>query len=123
MLFEFSPDPRPASNWRPLFGLDIDRQMKRHGIQSREEVTVPRDLPPIWWVYADEDGRIYVSTWQQDPETGVSLFNIFDPEGRYLCDYRIPGEPIVFKNGKLYAIVQDTEGIQSIKRYRMTWKY
>ena len=110
-------DPAPPSD------LDIDRQMKRHGIQSREEVTVPRDLPPIWWVYADEDGRIYVSTWQQDPETGISLFNIFDPEGRYLCDYRIPGEPIVFKNGKLYAIVQDTEGIQSIKRYRMTWKY
>jgi hypothetical protein len=106
----------------PVTDLDIDRQMKQHGIESRSEVTIPRFLPPIWWVYADEDGRIFVSTWQRDPESGVALFNIFDPEGRYLCDYLIPGEPLVFKDGKLYAIVQDKEGIQYIKRYRMIWK-
>jgi hypothetical protein len=109
-------DPVPPSDF------DIDRQMKQHGISSREEVAVSRYLPPISWVYADEEGRIYVSTWQRDAETGISLFNIFDPEGRYLCDYRIPGEPLVFKNGKLYAIVQDREGIQYIKRYRMIWE-
>jgi hypothetical protein len=102
--------------------LDVDRQMKRHGIQSRDEITVPRYLPPVSWVYADETGRIYVSTWQTNPKSGVSVFNIFDSEGRYLCDYSIPGEPLVFKDGKLYAIVQDDEGIQYVKRYSMTWK-
>jgi hypothetical protein len=106
----------------PVTDLDIERQMKQHGIQSRDEVTIPRFLPPIWWVYADEAGRIFVSTWQRDPDSGIALFNIFDPEGRYLCDYPIPGEPLVFKDGKLYAIVQDEEGIQYIKRYRMIWK-
>jgi 6-bladed beta-propeller len=106
----------------PVSDLDVDRQMKQHGIQSRDEITVPRDLPPISWVYADDAGRIYVSTWQRDPITGVAVFNIFDPDGRYLCDYAIPGEPLVFKDGKLYAIVQDSEGIQYIKRYSMTWK-
>jgi 6-bladed beta-propeller len=109
-------DPVPVSD------ADIDRQMKQHGFQSRDEFTSPRYLPPISWVYADDEGRIYVSTWQRDPESGIALFNIFDPEGRYLCDYRIPGEPLVIKNGKLYAIVQDNEGIQYVKRYRMTWK-
>jgi len=109
-------DPVPVTN------LDIDRQMKQHGIQSRDEVTIPRFLPPISWVYADEDGRIFVSTWQRDPNSGIALFNIFDPEGRYLCNYLIPGEPLVFKDGKLYTIVQDEEGIQYIKRYRMIWK-
>lgn len=106
----------------PVTDLDIDRQMKRHGFQSRDEVSFPSYLPPIRWIYADEDGRIYVSTWQKDPSSEISLFNIFDPEGRYLCDSRIPGEPIVFMNGKLYAIVEDADGIQYIKRYRMTWK-
>ena len=106
----------------PVTDQDIEGQMKQHGIQSRDEVSIPRYLPPIRWIYADEDGRIYVSTWQRDPESGVALFNVFDPEGRYLCDYLIPGEPIVFKGGKLYAIVQDAEGIQYIKRYRMIWK-
>ena len=107
----------------PVSDADIDIQMKRHGIQSRDEVTVPRVLPPISWVYADEDGRIYISTWQRDAGSGIVLFNIFDREGRYFCDYPIPGEPIVFKNGKLYAIIQDDEGIQYIKRYRMIWKH
>jgi len=106
----------------PVTDLDIDRQMKQHGIESRNEVTVPRFLPPIWWVYADEDGRIFVSTWQRDPDSRIALFNIFDPEGRYLCDHLIPGEPLVFKDGKLYTIVQDEEGIQYVKRYRMIWK-
>jgi hypothetical protein len=106
----------------PVTDLDIDRQMKRHGFQSRDEVSFPSHLPPIWWVYADEDGRIYVSTWQRDALSGISIFNIFDPEGRYLCDSRIPGEPIVFKNSELYAIVEDADGIQYIKRYHMTWR-
>lgn len=109
-------DPVPVSD------LDVARQMKRHGFQSRDEVTIPRFLPPIWWVYADEDGRIYVSTWQRNPDSGIALFNIFDQQGRYLCDYLIPGEPLVFKDGKLYAIVQDEEGFQYIKRYRMIWR-
>jgi hypothetical protein len=109
-------DPVPVSDQ------DVDRQMKRIGIQSRDEITVPRHLPPLSWVYADEDGRFYVSTWQRDPGAGVDVFNIFDPEGRYLCDYPIPGEPLVFKDGKLYAIIQDDEGIQYVKRYSMTWK-
>jgi hypothetical protein len=109
-------DPVPVSDD------DVDRQMKNHGIQSRDEITFPRHLPPISWVYADEDGRIYVSTWQRDPRSGVAVFNIFDPEGRYLCDYAIPGEPLVFKDGKLYAIVDDDEGVQYVKRYAMTWK-
>jgi len=106
----------------PVTDPDIERQMKQHGFQSRDEVTIPRFLPPIWWVYADEDGRFFVSTWQRDPDSGIARFNIFDAEGRYLCDYLIPGEPLVFKNGKLYAIVQDEEGFQYIKRYRMIWK-
>ncbi len=97
-------DPVPVSDQ------DVDRQMKRIGIQSRDEIIVPRHLPPLSWVYADEDGRFYVSTWQRDPGAGVDVFNIFDPEGRYLCDYPIPGEPLVFKDGKLYAIIQDEEG-------------
>jgi hypothetical protein len=109
-------DPVPVSD------LDVERQMKRHGIQSRDEISVPRYLPPVSWVYADENGRFYVSTWQRDPQSGIDVFNIFDPEGRYLCDYPIPGEPLVFHDGKLYAIVQDDEGIQYIKRYSMTWK-
>lgn len=106
----------------PVTDLDIDRMMKRQGFQSRDEVSYPSHLPPISWIYADEDGRTYVSTWQRDPASGVALFNIFDPEGRYFCDSLIPGEPIVFKSGKLYAIVEDAEGIQYIKRYQMTWK-
>lgn len=107
----------------PVADRDIDRQMKQHGIQSRDEIAAPRFLPPVSWVYADEDGRIFVSTWQRDSDSGIALFNIFDPEGRYLCDFFIPGEPLVFKDGKLYAIVQDEEGFQYIKRYRMLWKF
>ena len=61
----------------PVTDLDIERQMKQHGIQSRDEVTIPRFLPPIWWVYADEEGRLFVSTWQRDPEFRESLSSIF----------------------------------------------
>jgi hypothetical protein len=107
----------------PVTDLDIERQMKQHGFQSRDEITYPHDLPPILWVYADRDGRVYVSTWQRDPGSGVSLFNIFDPEGRYLCDCRIPGEPLVFRNGRLYTIVQDHDGYQYLKRYQMVWAH
>jgi hypothetical protein len=107
----------------PVTDADVERQMKQHGFQSRDEITYPHDLPPIWWLYADREGRTYVATWRKDPGSGVSLFNIFDQEGRYLCDCHMPGEPLVIRNGKLYAIVRDDEGYQYIKRYRMIWKH
>jgi hypothetical protein len=106
----------------PVTDADVERQMKQHGFQSRDEITYPHDLPPISWIYADREGRIYVATWRRDPGSGIPLFNVFDAEGRYLCDCHMPGEPLVFRKGKLFAIVQDDEGYQYIKRYQMIWK-
>jgi hypothetical protein len=102
---------------------DIDLEMDRRGIKSREEIVAPDYYPPYNWFYSDDEGRIFVSTWKHGPESNEFYFDVFDNKGRYLLKVPIIREPKLFKNGKMYTIEEDEEGYQYIKRYKVTWKY
>jgi hypothetical protein len=52
-----------------------------------------------------------------------NLPDIFDPEGRYLAKIPLKMKSLFWKKSKLYAIEGDEEGFQSVKRYKVTWKY
>jgi len=101
---------------------DIEVEMRKHGIESRENIIVPDNKPPFRWINTDEEGRIFVSTWELIPESEGYYYDVFDTDGKYLLRVPIKGEPLIFKNGKLYIIVRDDEGYQYIKRYKVTWK-
>ena len=102
---------------------DIELEMQRHGIDSREFISAPEYKPPFRWINTDEEGKIFVSTWQLIPESEGYYYDVFDIDGKYLLTVPIKGEPLIFKNMKLHTIARDDEGYQYIKRYKATWKY
>ncbi|MFQ6108748.1 MAG: 6-bladed beta-propeller [Candidatus Aminicenantales bacterium] len=70
----------------------------------------------------DEEGRLYVQSWEKDPQSGHYFYDVFDPEGRYLTRVPLKGRPVVCYRGKLYSIDEDEEGYPLVKRYRLIWQ-
>lgn len=101
---------------------DIDLEMDRRGIKSREEIVAPDYFPPYNWFYSDDEGRILVSTWERVPPLEGYYYDVFDAEGKYLLRKPIQGDIHVIKDGKLYIIYVDKDGYQYIKRFNIKWK-
>ena len=73
--------------------------------------------------FLDDEGRIYVQTWEKIKDREIYHHDVFDNEGKYITRIALRNTPYVCKRGKLYSIEEDEEGYQIVKRYRVDWKY
>jgi hypothetical protein len=89
--------------------------------EMRQNVMVPKHYPVFRWVGTDDQGRIFVATYQKSDDGESTYYDIFDSEGRYIVRVPLPFYPRIMKEGKLYCIAQDDEGYQSVKRFRINW--
>jgi len=71
----------------------------------------------------DEEGRIFVNTFENIESERAPTYEVLDPDGRYIAKIEIPATPVLWRGGKLYTIEEDEEGYQVIKRYKVTWNY
>jgi hypothetical protein len=65
-------------------------------------------------------GHIFVQTWEKT-KGGLTIHDIFDAQGRFLARLPLALTGIEIRNGKYYALEEDAEGYQMIKRYSVTW--
>ena len=65
-------------------------------------------------------GHVVVQTWEKAKD-GKFVHDIFDAEGRFIG--RVPLKPsgVEILKGKYYALEEDEEGYQIVKRYAVTW--
>jgi len=73
--------------------------------------------------FLDDEGRIFVQTWEKIGDEEIYYHDVFDPEGKYIGKIPLRMIPFVCKMGKLYTIEEDEEGYQVVKRYKVSWKY
>lgn len=71
----------------------------------------------------DDKGRIFIRTYERISERDEYYYDVFDSEGKYIAKVALRVRPQTWKNGKLYAIEEDEDGYQFVKRYKVTWKY
>ena len=66
-------------------------------------------------------GHLFVQTWEKTKD-GKFVHDIFDAEGKSIG--RIPLKPsgVEILKGKYYALEEDEDGYQLVKRYAVTWK-
>jgi hypothetical protein len=85
-----------------------------------------KNLPKYHTAYqdisADEDGRIFVRTWERTDDRQRYYFDVFDAEGRYITKVAIGGQPKVWKKNHLYTLDEDAQGYPMVKRYKVNWK-
>lgn len=68
-----------------------------------------------------DDGKIYVQTWKKSEDGSITYYDVFDPEGRFVVEIPLSCDARIWKKGKLYAIEEDEEGFQVVKRYKVNW--
>ena len=71
---------------------------------------------------ADERGRIFVRTWEKEGNRNGYYFDIFDSAGKYIAKIPLEFNPVVWKNENVYAIEEDENGFQLVKRYKVVWQ-
>jgi hypothetical protein len=71
--------------------------------------------------FLSDRGHIFVESWEKTKE-GKTIHDIFDAEGRFLCRIPLALNGIEIRNGKYYALEEDADGYQSLKRYSVGWK-
>jgi len=85
------------------------------------------DYPPFRPAYRyftlDDEGRIFVETFEKTEDGNGYYHDIFDSEGRYIAKIPLRFAPRILKKKKLYAIEEDEDGYQYVKRYKVTWRY
>jgi hypothetical protein len=79
--------------------------------------------PAFSYLAVDDEGRIYVRTWEKLDNGEGYFFDIFDHEGKYIARIPFNFRPQELKKGKMYSIEEDEEGYQFVKRYKVNWKY
>jgi hypothetical protein len=66
-------------------------------------------------------GHLLVRTWEKTDD-GKDINDIFDAEGRFLGRISLKSYGIAILKDKYYALEQDEDGYQYVKRYAVTWK-
>lgn len=103
-----------------------DRMKKFEGMGVK--VWFPDHWPPISTFFADDQGFLYVKTFETGQNVGESRFDVFDPEGVFFSQISLRvftegdrSAAVRFKNGKLYAFEEKPDGYRAFCIYRMTW--
>lgn len=102
---------------------DVDEQTADYPPEMKRELSIPKYFPPFRRMMADDEGRIYVYTYERTPDREKSFFDIFDAEGKYIFKVPFKSRPHVIKKNKIYTFEEDEGGYQYVKRYKVTWKF
>jgi len=88
------------------------------------KVKIPEYYNPIYYFVCDDQGRIYVRTFERDSKGGF-CYDVFDPEGRNIGKFSLPANELIFvvDKDKIYtAVSQNGQAYSSVKRYSMEWQ-
>ena len=108
--------------YKPIKVTEEDVKISVGQVSKERKLVVPSYFPAIYSFTTDDEGRIFVHTYEKDGN-GKRFIDVFDQEGRYIAKIPLKDHPKVWKNGKLYTIEEDIDSFHVIKRYKVTWNY
>ncbi|MCJ7681957.1 MAG: 6-bladed beta-propeller [Candidatus Aminicenantes bacterium] len=99
-----------------------EREALKKGILAAVEIQTPKYHPAFQGITADDDGRIFVATWEK-PESGVGYwYDVFNKTGTFIARIMLEYPPRIWKGSKLITIEENEEGYPVVKRYAVNWK-
>jgi hypothetical protein len=125
-LFVHNPDGKLIKKIvRDYDGIKITNQEKEKLIKDifgdnpvppNMNIQFPEKYPPFIRFSCDEEGRIYVQTYDKTEDGEADYYDVFDSEGKYIARFSLKYWAIVWKKQKLYTIEEDEDGFQIVKR-------
>ena len=98
----------------------------------KDKVILPDKMPPFHYFFLDDEGRLYVKTYEPGQKEGDYIHDIFTPEGVFIARKSLPGhgawmypgrnlDTARAKNGRLYCINEKETGFKELVVYKMIW--
>ena len=119
----FGPEGKKVGTLRreydPVLVTEEEIKEETEGLPPQIKVNPSKIHSAFCRFFPDDEGRLYVQTWKKDVTD--FFYDIFDRQGRYLLQTKLPERPFMCRGGKLYCVVEDEEGYQQVKRYEMLW--
>ncbi|MEA2006143.1 MAG: 6-bladed beta-propeller [Acidobacteriota bacterium] len=93
---------------------------------------VPNPLPPINFFLSDDEGRLFVMTYEKGENPGEYMYDIFNPEGVFIGrkSLNLPWVGQFFgvkyqtiKNNRLYCYRENDRGFKEMVVYKIKWIY
>jgi len=89
------------------------------------------NFPAFDFFFSDDEGRLFVKTYEKLEATNKYIFDVFDSEGKFLTrtELKISDEISLFqdkfiiKNNKLYSKEFTEDGFPALRRYRIVWNF
>lgn len=121
---EYSPVAIPSEYKSKYFGrLPPGISKESHKFSSR--------FPAFDLFFSDDEGRLFVKTYEKLKSTDKYILDVFDPEGRFLSraalkvgnEISLEQEKFSIKKDRLYAKDFTEDGLPILKIYRVIWNY
>ena len=92
------------------------------GVNIKDMIQFPKVFPPYGnFVLADE-GRLLVRTHEKGRAEKEYYWDVFDAEGRFVAKVPIAHEIRLWRDGKVYFIVENEDGYKVLKCFRARWE-
>jgi hypothetical protein len=108
---------------------DVISERKRKLEQFGDKFFFPKHWLPICDFFLDDAGRIYVMTFERGDNPGEYIYDVFNPEGIFICrksmNILFVGDREICakaKGGYLYCFQEKPDGFREFHTYRMSWE-
>lgn len=82
---------------------------------------IPERRPAYSEIAVGPDGHVWVEHHRRYRERGPTSWSVFDPDGRWLGDVRVPvhlNEVVVSRHG-IAGVARDRVGVERVQLYRV----
>ncbi|MCJ7583067.1 MAG: 6-bladed beta-propeller [Candidatus Aminicenantes bacterium] len=106
---------------------DYIEKTKKSFARANRKVWFPEHWPPFSSFFTDNEGRIFVKTYEKGADDSVFIFDIFNTEGKFVGrkNLNIYSEQFVYAKvigDHLYCIQDKESGYKEFVNYKMIWR-
>jgi hypothetical protein len=96
-----------------------------------KKIHFPENWHPFHAFFPDEEGRLYVMTYEPGEHTGKYIFDIFNKDGAFVARTALAAIPMRggggdvlarFRGDRIYAVEEKESGFKRLSVYRVTWR-
>ena len=101
------------------------RQKYAEPLKAGMTISFRGKWPAFSGLFVDDEGRIFVRTYERAiVGTGSFYYDVFNKDGIFISKVVIPfslDKNSVWKNGRVYTVEKDENGLPLIRIHRVTW--
>jgi len=116
---------------------DVPNEFKENWLVNigrwKDKLYFPDEMPPFHYFFLDDDGRLYVKTYEKGNKENEYIHDIFNPEGIFIARVSIAGygswiypqltlNRAKAKNKRFYCIREKEDGFKELVVYKMRWE-